>query len=118
MLEPPDRRRRHSTLFQLTNKGLRDFIDSNHLSIRIDGQLDFAKLAVPLEQRYCPDSGQPTVHPETMVVQALPICSFCNIASFRRSRSVFPGRTGFFCKPFCRGGYNWQSVHCSSHSCP
>ena len=34
MLEPLDRCRRNSTLFQFTTKQLRDFIDSNHLLIQ------------------------------------------------------------------------------------
>ena len=49
MLEPLDRCRRDSTLFQFTTKQLRDFIDPNHLLIQIDEQLDFAKLVAPLE---------------------------------------------------------------------
>ena len=44
MLEPLDRCRRDSTLFQFTSKRLRDFIDPNHLLIQIDEQMDFAKL--------------------------------------------------------------------------
>ena len=83
MLEPLDRCRRDSTLFQFTSKRLRDFIDPNHLLIQIDEQLDFAKLVAPLEQRYCPDFGRPAIHPETMV-RALLVCSIYNIASFRR----------------------------------
>ena len=59
MLEPLDRCRRDSTLFQFTSKRLRDFIDPDHLLIRIDDQLDFAKLVAPLEARYCPDSAVP-----------------------------------------------------------
>ena len=83
MLEPLDRCRRDSTLFQFTAKQLRDFIDPNHLLIQIDEQLDFAKLVAPLEERYCPDFGRPAIHPEVMV-RALLICSVYNIASFRR----------------------------------
>ena len=58
VLEPLDRCRRYSILFQITSKGLRDFIDPNYLLSQIDGQLDVAKLAAPLEQRYCPDFGR------------------------------------------------------------
>ena len=65
------------------SKRLRDFIDSNHLLIRIDEQLDFAKIAASLEERNCPDFGRPAVHPEVMV-RALLIRSLYNIASFRR----------------------------------
>ena len=83
MLEPLDRCRRDSTLFQFTGKRLRGFIDPNHLLIQIDEQLDLAKLVPPLEQRYCPDFGRPAVHPEAMV-RALLICSIYNIASFHR----------------------------------
>ena len=83
MIEPLDRSRRDSTLFQCTTKQLRDFIDPNHLLIRIDELLDFAKLVEPLEDRYCPDFGRPAIHPEVMV-RALLICSLYNIASFRR----------------------------------
>ena len=77
------RSRRDSTLFQFTTKQMRDFIDPNHLLIRIDEQLDFAKLVSPLEERYCPDFGRPAIHPEVMV-RALLVCSLYNIASFRR----------------------------------
>ena len=52
MLQPRDRLRRNSTLFQFTTKQLRDFTDPNHLLIKIDGQLDFAKLVAALEERY------------------------------------------------------------------
>ena len=83
MLEPLDRYRRDSTLFQFTSKQLRDFIDPNHLLIQIDKRLDFAKLVAPLEERYCSYFGRPAVHPEVMV-RALLICSLYNIASFRR----------------------------------
>ncbi len=83
MLEPLDRCRRDSTLFQFTAKQLRDFIDPNHLLIQIDEQLDFAKLVAPLEGRYCPDFGRPAIHPE-VIVRALLVCSLYNIASFRR----------------------------------
>ena len=83
MIEPLDRSRRDSTLFQFTTKQLRDFIDPNHLLIRIDECLDFAKLVASLEEYYCPDFGRPPIHPEVMV-RALLICSLYNIASFRR----------------------------------
>ena len=83
MLEPLDRCRRDSTLFQFTTKRLRDFIDPDHLLVQIDERLDFAKLVAPLEERYCPDFGRPAIHPEVMV-RALLICSLYNIASFRR----------------------------------
>ena len=63
MLEPLDRCRRDSTLFQFTTKQLRDFIDPNHLLIQIDEQLDFAKLVAPLEERYCLDFGMPAIPP-------------------------------------------------------
>ena len=39
MIEPLDRSRRDSTLFQFTSKQLRDFIDPNHLLIQIDERL-------------------------------------------------------------------------------
>ena len=83
MIEPLDRSRRDSTLFQFTTKQLRDFIDPDHLLIRIDERLDFAKLVAPLEECYCPDFGRPAIHPEVMV-RGLLICSLYNIASFRR----------------------------------
>ena len=66
-----------------TSRHLRGFIDPNHLLIRIDERLDFAKLVEPLEEYYCPDFRRPAIHPEVMV-RALPICSLYNIASFRR----------------------------------
>ena len=83
MLEPLDRISRDSTLFQFTSRRLRDFIDPNHLLIRTDEELDFAKLVAPLEEYYCPDFGRPAIHPEVMV-RALLVCSLYNIASFRR----------------------------------
>ncbi len=98
MLEPLDRCRRDSSLFQFTTKQLRDFIDPNHLLIQIDEQLDFAKLVAPLEERYCPDFGRPAIHPEVMV-RALLVCSLYNIASFRRLCSAISENIAFrwFC---------------------
>ena len=98
MLEPLDRCRRDSTLFQFTEKRLRDFIDPDHLLIQIDEQLDFGKLVAPLENRYCRDYGRPAVHPEVMV-RALLICSLYNIASFRRLCSAISENIAFrwFC---------------------
>ena len=83
MLEPLDRERRDSTLFQFTDRSLRDFIDPEQLLIKIDEQLDLAKLVAPLEHHYCRDHGRPAIHPEVMV-RALLICSLYNITSFRR----------------------------------
>ena len=83
MLKPLDRNRRDSTLFLLTTRRLRDFIDPDHLLIRIDEQFDFARLAAPLEAWSCQDNGRPAVHPEVMVRARL-ICSLYNISSFRR----------------------------------
>ena len=98
MIEPLDRSRRDSTLFQFTSKQLRAFIDPNHLLIQIDEQLDFAKLVAPLEEDYCPDFGRPAIHPEVMV-RALLICSLYNIASFRRLCSAISENTPYrwFC---------------------
>ena len=80
MIEPLDRSRRDSTLFQFTTRQFRDFIDPDHLLIQIDERLDFAELVAPLEERYCPDYGRLAIHPEVMV-RALLICSLYNIAS-------------------------------------
>ena len=55
MLELLDRCRRSFTLFQFTTKRPRELIDPNHLLIRIDQKLDFAKLEAPMEEEYCPD---------------------------------------------------------------
>ena len=55
-----------------------------YLLIRIDEQLDSAKLVEPLEECYCPDFGQ-ACHPSRGDGdRALLICSLYNIASFRR----------------------------------
>ena len=83
MIERLDRSRRDSALFQFTTRQLRDFIDPNHLLIRIDEQLDFVRQVAPLEDCYCPDFGRPAIHPEVMV-RALLTCPWYNIASFRR----------------------------------
>ena len=83
MLEPLDRYRRDSTLFQFTTKRLRDFIDPNHLLVEIDEKFDFAELAEPLEGSYCADNGRPAIHPEVLV-RALLISALYNITSFRR----------------------------------
>ena len=60
MLKPRNRHRGGSTLFQFTSRRLRDFIDPDHLLIRIDEQFDFAKLVTPLEDCYCLQNGRPT----------------------------------------------------------
>ena len=83
MLDPLDRHSRDSTLFQFTTKRLRNFIDPNHLLIRIDEQFDFQKLVEPLEDYYCRDNGRPAIHPEVLV-RALLISSLYNVSSFRR----------------------------------
>lgn len=83
MLEPLDRCRRDSTLFQFTTRQLRGFINPNHILIQIGEHLNSAKLTAPLEGAFCPDLGRPTIHPEVLV-RALLICSLYNIASFRR----------------------------------
>jgi transposase len=83
MLEPLDRYRRDSTLFQFTTKRLRDFIDPAHLLIPIDEKVDFAKLVEPLESNYSVDNGRPAIHPEVLV-RALLISALYNITSFRR----------------------------------
>ena len=98
MIEPLDRSRRDTILFQFATKQVPDFIDPNHLLTRIDEQLDFAKLVAPLEEYYCPDFGRPAIHPEVMV-RALLICSLYNIASFRRLCSAIPENIAYrwFC---------------------
>jgi len=83
MLEPLDRYRRDSTLFQFTSRRLRDFIDPNHVLLQIDEKFDFAKLVEPLEDSYCPDNGRPAIHPEVLV-RALLLSALYNITSFRR----------------------------------
>ncbi len=83
MLEPLDRYRRDSTLFQFTTKRLRDFIDPAHLLIQIDEKVDFASLVEPLEENYSIDNGRPAIHPEVMV-RAMLISALYNITSFRR----------------------------------
>ena len=83
MLEPLDRYRRDSTLFQFTTKRLRDFIDPAHLLIRIDEKVDFASLVEPLEGNYSTDNGRPAIHPEVML-RAMLISALYNITSFRR----------------------------------
>ena len=81
MLKPLDRHRRDSTLFQFTSRRMRDFIDPDHLLVRIDEQFDFTKPATPLKDRYCPGNRRPAIHPEVMI-RALIICSLYNIPSF------------------------------------
>ena len=83
MLDALDRFSRDSTLFQFTNRRLRDFIDPKHLLIQIDEQFDFPKLVEPLEEYYCRDQCRPAIHPEVLV-RALLISSLYNITSFRR----------------------------------
>jgi transposase len=83
MLEPLNRYRRDSTLFQFTTRRLRDFIDPNHLLVEIDEKFDFAKLVKPLEANYCPDNGRPAIHPEVLV-RAVLVSALYNITSFRR----------------------------------
>lgn len=54
MLEPLDRFRSASTLFQLITKRLRGFVHPKHVLLQIDTQFDFAKLVAPLESKYYP----------------------------------------------------------------
>ena len=59
MLRPLDRHRRDPTLFQFTIRRLHDFVDPDHLLIRIDERFDFANLVATLEDHYCPDNRRP-----------------------------------------------------------
>ena len=83
MLEPLDRNKRDSTLFQFTTKRLRDFLAPRHVLITIDEEFDFGKIVKPLENLYCLDNGRPAVHPE-VIVRALVISAIYNITSFRQ----------------------------------
>ena len=67
MIEPLDRSRRDSTLFQFITKQQRDFTNPTRVLIRIDKQLDFVNLIASLSEYYCPDLGRPAIHPEVMV---------------------------------------------------
>ena len=98
MLEPLDRFSRDSTLFQFTNRRLRDFIDPKHLLIQIDEEFDFQKLVEPLEDYYCRDNGRPAIHPEALV-RTLLISALYNITSFRRLYSAISENIAFrwFC---------------------
>ena len=98
MLDALDRFSRDSTLFQFTNKRLRDFIDPKHLLIQIDEQFDFPKIVEPLEEYYCREQGRPAIHPEVLV-RALLISSLYNITSFRRLCSAISENIAFrwFC---------------------
>ena len=46
MLKQLDQHRRDSTLFQFTTRRLRDFVDPDHLLIRINEQFDIGKLRI------------------------------------------------------------------------
>src|SRR4030065_2761969 len=94
MLEPLDRYRRDSTLFQFTTKRLRDFIDPAHLLIQIDEKVDFASLVEPLEGNYSIDNGRPAIHPEVMV-RAVLISALYKITSFRRLCLALSGELCF-----------------------
>lgn len=83
MLEALDRVRRDSTLFQFTSRRMRDFLNPNHILIKIDEEFDFEALVKPLEGLYCPDNGRPAIHPE-VIVRALLISALYNITSFRQ----------------------------------
>ncbi len=83
MLEALDRHKRDSAPFQFTTRQLRDFIDPNHLLLKIDDSFDFGELVSPLEEKYARYSGRPAIHPEVMV-RALLISSLYNITSYRR----------------------------------
>ena len=98
MIEPLDRYSRDSTLFQFTNKRLRDFIDPKHLLIQVDEEFDFTKLVGPLEDCFCRDNGRPAIHPEVLV-RALLISALYNITSFRRLCSAISENIAFrwFC---------------------
>lgn len=56
MIEPSDRSRRDSAPFRFTTKQLRDFIDLDHLMVRVDERSDAARLVEPLEDGYSPDN--------------------------------------------------------------
>ena len=60
-IEPLDRSRGTSALFQFSTMRLRDFIDPNRLPIRIDEQMDLARPPKPLEDHCRPHFGPPAI---------------------------------------------------------
>ena len=75
MLKPLDRHRRDSALFQFTSQRMRDFIDPDHLLVRIDEQFDFTRLVASLEDRRAIASSRLTrfadIHPLRSPVTSL-----------------------------------------------
>ena len=64
-----DRTRRDTTLFQFSAKPLRDFIDPNHVLLKIDETFDLEEFVKPLERYYCEDNGRPAIHPDVLAAE-------------------------------------------------
>ena len=93
MLEPLDRCRRDSTLFQFTRKRLRDFIDPNHLLIQIDEQLDFAELVAPLDGRYVNGAATRFLNPRLLLSSSRSIYRIRNrfrIVNSKKNKRITP----------------------------
>jgi transposase len=83
MLRPIDRTRRDGPLYPGSSRTLRDFIDPQHLLVRIDATFDFSALAQELERLYHPTTGRPPIHPE-IVLRALLVRALYGIPSNRQ----------------------------------
>lgn len=82
MLVEPDRMKRHR-LFECVAKPLDAFVALGHLLRRIDGCIDFRRLAEPLHGAYDPDQGRPPIPPGTLI-RALTLGYVYRISSFRQ----------------------------------
>ena len=83
MLKPLDRSRRDGPLYPGAGRTLRDFIDSEHVLVRLDAHFDFGAMVEGLCDRYDPVVGRPAVHPEVLV-RALVLSALYAVPSYRQ----------------------------------
>lgn len=83
MLKPIDRSRRDGALYPGSARTLKDFIDPQHLLVKIDANFDFEDLVQFLLGKYKSDIGRPAIHPEVLI-RALLLSAIYDVPSYRQ----------------------------------
>ena len=83
LLKPIDRGHRDGPLYPDSTEVLKDFIDPQHLLLKIDANFDFESLVELLQGKYNPNIGRPAIHPE-ILVRALVLSAVYNVTSYRQ----------------------------------
>ena len=82
-LRPIDRSRRDGPLYPGSDKAPRDFIDPQHVLLKIEANFNSEGLVEFLADKCSLETGRPAVHPE-MLVRALVLSALKNVDSYRQ----------------------------------